>query len=321
MSSQPPLVRVPCPVCGADRARPERVVHGYPLERCADCDMVFANPRYSDEVLLGGYDNKGEHADDIHSTDDLVAYYAHLTTGEVLMGLDRILADIESLTPKGRLLDFGCGAGYFMERAAKRGWEAHGVEVGSWAQEAARQRGVANLHQGLLADQQFPDGHFDVVVSSQVLEHLAHPLEDLAEMSRVLKPGGLLYSNVPNYKCLSIVLGRDDFESNHPMGHLNYFTPDTLSALLERAGFTTIRTASYGGLKWENLLGRRAVRPHHRQNQPTATGSANTESTQTAEPVVAQRSGLKKLVFPAVESLLYRRAQVGMELEIFARKA
>src|SRR5262249_26122198 len=122
--------------------------------------------------------------------------------------------------------------------------------------EAARRRKVPHFHQGLLSDQHFPDEWFDAVCAQQVLEHLPDPARDLAEIRRVLRPGGVLYVNVPNYRCLSILLGRDDFELNWPMEHVNYFRPGTLRKLLDRCGFDVLRTSTFGGVKWENIVGK-----------------------------------------------------------------
>jgi SAM-dependent methyltransferase len=148
-----------------------------------------------------------------------------------------------------------------------------------------------------------------------VFEHLPRPLDELEEIRRVLRPGGVLYINVPNYQCLSIVLGRDDFELNTPPEHVTYFTPRTLAQLVARAGFVVLRTASYGGLKWENLLGRpisseiaEAVRPLDAAKPP-----------QWRRGTPPARSGPPTLAGRAARNLFYGRLKVGMTLELFAR--
>jgi SAM-dependent methyltransferase len=302
------LVRVCCPLCDSAEARFERVVRGYTLERCRQCGLVFANPQLPPQDLLDGYEERD-------SPDFLSAFYERVTTAEKRAEYDEILAGLEKyLGRKGRLLDFGCGPAYFIEHAAQRDWEAHGVEVALWAEKEARRRGVRNFHRGLLTQQQFPDGHFDVVCANQVLEHLPTPRVDLAEIRRVIRPGGLFYANVPNYRTLSILLGRDDFELNFPMAHVNYFTPTTFARLLAAAGFRVLRTSTGGGLKLENLVGVRTISEEVRAihgERPAANGAA-------AEP---QRRPLwKRLIFPAVKYVFYEWAQVGMSLEAFARK-
>lgn len=305
------LVRAPCPLCGGEHTRPERVVAGYALERCRGCGFVFTNPRYPPEAVLEQYGQEG-------SGEEMMALWGRIHTPTMLADYERILAEIEAELPgKGRLLDVGCGACYFLECATRRGWEAHGVEVASWAPEAAKARGVTHLHHGLLADQRFADSSFDVVYISQVLEHLADPKADLREMHRVLRPGGLFYANVPNYHRLPVMFNCDDFVLDTPMGHLNYFTPRSLRRMVDTCGFRVLRTSTYGGLKWENLLGRPTKSEVIDAQKPAAPAAGNAPAS-AAPP--GRPSLLKRLVFPAVKALAYRTAQLGMTLELFARK-
>ncbi len=226
---------------------------------------------------------------------------------------------MESLFPeRGRLLDFGCGPGYFFERAGQRGWDAYGIDYGSWVADAARGRGLSNVHVGALRDQGFPSGFFDVVCANQVLEHIALPSDDLGDIRRVLRPGGLFYASVPNYHCLSILLGRDDFELNEPPQHVNYFTPKSLCGLLRASGFDILRVSTYGGLKWENLLGRQI-----KSDIAEAYRSESAESNSlSGEPVAPAASTplVKRALKPVIKSLLYQKAKVGMCLEVFARR-
>jgi SAM-dependent methyltransferase len=274
--------------------------------------MVFVNPQLPPGDLVDSYEERGDPV-------GLIEWYDRVTDAAKLFEFDQILDRLEALLPRrGRLLDFGCGPGYFLERADRRGWAAHGVDLGAWAVGAARRLNLPNFHRGSLADQRFPGGWFDAVCAQQVLQQLPTPRADLAEIRRVLRPGGIFYANVPNYGCLSIVLGQDDFELNWPMDHVNYFKPRTLRRLLETCGFEVLRTAAFGGVKWENLVGR-----------PTASTEARAcrgelppaGAPRAREPAGAPRPPLvKRLFFPVVKKVFYQWAQVGMCLEIFARK-
>lgn len=292
--------------------RYERTVREFTLERCRRCGMVFANPQYSQEKMQRVYHDR--------DTDKLIRLYAQAATPAVLAEFDRLLDKVDAMRPgRGRLLDFGCGPGYFFERAGQRGWEAHGNDYGSWVEQAAAVRGVKNVHVGPLRDQGFPDGYFDVVCANQVLEHIPFPKEDLREVGRVLRPGGLFYVSVPNYQCLSIVLGRDDFELNEPPQHVNYFTPKSLGGLLTACDFEILGVSTYGGLKWENLIGRRI-------ESDIATAYRNVGVVSAAPPANGKASDpageplLKKIARPLVDTLLYRMAKVGMCLEVFTQK-
>ena len=181
-----------------------------------------------------------EHLDEIYTVRDeqeLIDLYARIASPGIIAVYDEKLEHIERRIPgKGRLLDFACAAGYLFEQAQIRGWDAHGCDVGVWAGRAAEERGLKNMHIGELKSLGFPDNHFDVVYASQVFEHLLNPMEDLAELTRILKPGGLLYVEVPNYFTLPIILGKDDFMLNEPPQHINYFTPGTMIKMLQNGG-------------------------------------------------------------------------------------
>jgi SAM-dependent methyltransferase len=306
------LIRIPCPLCGGSSTRYERTVRGFALERCRHCGMVFANPQYTQERMQHLYHDR--------DTDKLIQLYAQAATTAVLADIDRLLDEVEGILPgRGRILDFGCGPGYFFERAGQRGWDAHGIDYGSWVEKAAASRGLRNVHVGPLRDQGFSDGFFDVVCANQVLEHLAVPKDDLREIRRTIRPGGLFYASVPNYHCLSILLGRDDFELNEPPQHVNYFTPKSLCSLLNACDFEVLRVSTYGGLKWENLLGRPI-------ESDIAAAYRNVESAPDGPPGNGKRNGsaetpfMKRMMRPLVKTLLYRMAKVGMCLEVFARK-
>jgi SAM-dependent methyltransferase len=310
------LIEVPCPLCDACDTADERVVDGHRLGRCRRCGFVFANPQLPADDLEKIYDN-------VH-TDHLIALYSRIASPSVLERYRDKLDLLEGYLPgKGRLLDFGCAAGYFLELAASRGWDSHGSDVGAWAATAAARRGVKNLRVGHLRELEFPAGYFDVVYAAQIFEHLPRPLDDLREIRRILRPGGLLYIDVPNYQTIPILTGRDDFMLNAPPQHLNYFTPTTLATLFSSGGFSSILIGSGGGLKWENLLGRGIssdIKNAYQLDAPTPGSHASPlpdrrvrgTSTTHALKTVAR----KYLVRP----LLYDRLRLGMLLYGLARR-
>jgi 2-polyprenyl-3-methyl-5-hydroxy-6-metoxy-1,4-benzoquinol methylase len=298
---------VGCPCCGGTDSRYARTVAGFRLERCLACRLVFVNPQPVDEDLTGLYLRK--------TAESQAEFYASTVSPAQIAEYDRIVGDLTAVAPGGRLLDLGCAAGYFMQRAQRAGFETHGIDLATWVEEVAASRGISNVRSVSLEDARFPDEWFDVVHSSQVFEHLPRPLDVLKEVRRILKPGGVLYVNVPNYQCLSIVLGRDDFELNTPPEHVLYFTPATLAELLSRAGFSCLTTSSYGGVKWENLLGRPIRSEIAEAVRAKTAGVTVSPADVAARPV--PRPGL---MGSAVRRLLYRTLQVGMTLEAVALK-
>lgn len=307
------LVRSRCPLCDGSHSDPETKIAGYQIDKCSDCGFVFMNPRCTVEQLEAIYTVRDEK--------ELIDLYARIATPKVISEYHETLAKIEGSVPgKGKLLDFACAAGYFFEQAQLRGWDAHGCDVGVWAGRAAAVRGLRNMHIGELDSLGFPDESFDVVYAAQVFEHLLNPLQHLKALLRVLKPGGLLYIDVPNYRTLPIMLGRDDFMLNEPPQHINYFTPTTLKKMLQKAGLQSIRIGSGGGLKWENFVGRTIssdiaaayglrgeASPVRKPRRPSLLSRVNSSAISMAKSVV-------------VNPVLYGRAKVGINLTSFSIK-
>ncbi len=154
-----------------------------------------------------------------------------------------------------RVLDVGCGAGA-VTLIANRGRNNTVLAIEPDVERAAvaRERGLT-VHGGLL-DEAFlaEHGDFDVVMSSDVIEHLPAPAGMLQLMARALRPGGLLLISVPNVAHwsvrLNLLFGRFDYE---PVGimdatHLRWFTAKTIADLVERSGFEVLEMRVTAGI-------------------------------------------------------------------------
>ena len=100
------------------------------------------------------------------------------------------------LNPHGKIADLGCGRGRHAEYFTKRGFSVTGVDI---SQEALNQ--VNPIVKTVLADATnlpFEDGEYDAVLCSEVLEHLAEPIDCVKEVHRVLKPGGVAVFTSPS---------------------------------------------------------------------------------------------------------------------------
>jgi len=171
-----------------------------------------------------------------------------------------LLAD---LRPSDRALDLGCGAGEFTAVLAGAGAGAVGVEVA----EAAIARARAN-HPGLdfrLAPIDGPlpleDNSFDLVWSSEVIEHVADTARWLSEIRRVLAPSGRLLLTTPSHGRLRLALGGIE-RFSEPLGdHLHLYTRRSLAQVLEEFGFAELSVRAVAGPPLlRRLLLARAVR-------------------------------------------------------------
>jgi ubiquinone/menaquinone biosynthesis C-methylase UbiE len=107
-----------------------------------------------------------------------------------------LVEDLTGLT----LLDAGCGTGWFSAAAANRGAVVTSMDLGPNLLSEVAKKCESERVIGSILEMPFEDGSFDVVVSSEVIEHVPHPFDAIAELVRVLKPGGILVVTTPNRK-------------------------------------------------------------------------------------------------------------------------
>src|ERR1700733_5788477 len=99
----------------------------------------------------------------------------------------------------GRVLDVGCGRGMLLRKFQQRGFDVTGTELSDHACHYAREVLGIPVHVGLLEQLHFPNNHYDFVVMWHVLEHISDPRPILAEVARILRPGGIFLVGVPNF--------------------------------------------------------------------------------------------------------------------------
>lgn len=227
-----------CPACGQHRSRPRGQKNNFQLLSCRTCETLFTatNP-------------------DVDQQQDYDAYYTaeNLAVPAFINDiLDAIVATFEPYRKNNRLLDVGCGAGTFLEASARSGWEAVGVEVSRTAAEHVRGRGF-EVFCGELENANCPDDHFDVVIASEVLEHVANPRAMLEAIARVLRPGGLLWTTTPHGRGISARILGLEWSNVCPPEHLQLFSVASIKALLSVAGFSRVEVATHGTNPFEIL--------------------------------------------------------------------
>ena len=138
------------------------------------------------------------------------------------------------LSPRGRLLDAGCGSGGMLEFLRLRMGNLHvtGIDVAEHAVWHCRERGLNNVQKGTVEALPFADAAFDAVLSLDVLYHAEVDEERaLAEMGRVLRQNGLLVLNLPAFARLR---GAHDVA----VSGARRYAASQVRLLLERSGFT-----------------------------------------------------------------------------------
>lgn len=221
-----------CPVCGSPELTRHMETGGLALDRCGRCGTVFQNPLPVPEESAGHYVQYRR-----------MGGRRFVSVVEGLIGISRMkrAVKVARLASPGRILDIGCGRGWMLKRLVSTGWDCYGVEL------PGRGPGDApfKLHEGDLMGAGYEADFFDVVTMWHVLEHLHNPLETMAEIHRVLKPGGAVLIEVPNAGGLqSALFGRRWFHLDLPR-HIFHFGRGQLVHLLRISGFRPLRWSNF----------------------------------------------------------------------------
>ena len=229
---------IACPLCDGRSHTTLFVKRGYPIVRCDNCTLVFANPQVDESLVLDEYRAQGERANDL---------WVDVLTSDRQLELDRekfeeILDELEPYRGDGRLLDVGTSIGLFLRLALDRGWDAVGNEFGERAREVARERFGVEVMDAPLDAMDVHPASLDVATLNSVLEHVNEPRRMLRDIAGLLRPGGVLFVIVPNVESLACRVLHQRAATFDGRNHLIYFSPRTLTAMLEAEGFDAVET-------------------------------------------------------------------------------
>jgi 2-polyprenyl-3-methyl-5-hydroxy-6-metoxy-1,4-benzoquinol methylase len=222
-----------CLICGSGHHRVVFTEDGTDVLRCRECGHVFSS--YAADPHFDGFWGD-EVASDAH-------FYWRTARNPMYDDFTRLFLAGRS----GRLLDMGCGLGFFLTRIARLGtWEPYGCEISPAAVRYAREKhGLRNVVCGRLQDVDLPRDTFDVITMWDVLEHVLLPDPLLQRCHALLRDGGMCFIRTPNVR---IQLPRARFNtlfgtSETGVGllareHLHHYSTSTIRTLLERNGFT-----------------------------------------------------------------------------------
>jgi 2-polyprenyl-3-methyl-5-hydroxy-6-metoxy-1,4-benzoquinol methylase len=169
------------------------------------------------------------------------AYLSPLTIKSYHVTLD----EFEKYRKTNKLLDVGCGRGWFLQEAKKRGWEVHGTEYSETGKELCESQGI-KMKLGQLSADTFPMEEFDVITSFEVIEHINNPIEEISNINTFLRKGGLFYCTTPNFNSLMRLYLKESYNVITYPEHLSYYTKKTLNKLIESHGFSVFKFLSTG---------------------------------------------------------------------------
>ncbi|HEV2801776.1 MAG TPA: class I SAM-dependent methyltransferase [Pyrinomonadaceae bacterium] len=210
------------------------------IVKCRSCGLIFPNPMPYPSGEDTRYTNVSDYFEDVMAVED----EAQRRLGDTLAReAERRLGG-----RRGRFLDVGCGRGEVVRAAAERGWDAEGCDISAEFVRYAREKNGVRAHAATLEQMQYPDASFDAVTLVEVIEHLYEPATTVRELSRIVRPGGVVYLSTPNeesvYQSLGNLYykarGRDWVVNLCPtwnLYHIHGFSPRSLRYVLEEHAF------------------------------------------------------------------------------------
>ena len=219
-----------CILCGSYSLYKIKGYEQHHLIKCKSCKFVFCEPIPSLEELEDHY--KGYGRDDYLSPITIKRYH-------------EILDSFEPYRKTNKLIDVGCGIGYFLEFAKKRGWDVFGTEFTDEAIQKCSEKGI-KMEKGILDPENYMPGEFDIITSFEVIEHINNPVHELNSFHKLLRKGGLVYVTTPNFNSLLRYQLKSDYNAICYPEHLSYYTPNTLKKVFTRQGFKTKKIQSTG---------------------------------------------------------------------------
>ncbi|QDU36077.1 Ubiquinone biosynthesis O-methyltransferase [Maioricimonas rarisocia] len=237
-----------CPLCGSTSVSVRFRLRDYEINHCNGCQLDY-NATFSGG---GGEDGLfNEHYFLEHHEAAFASHAEDYRKDPSFEIFEKHLIDIEEKSGTGRLLDVGPGLGTFLRIARERGWDAEGLDISEFGAEHIRRVHDIRMTVGHLHEADLPESSFDLITFWDSIEHVAHPLRDLARAFELLKPGGHVLLTTDNFDCLVAGLANAIYRSTfgkveYPVRRVfidknfAYFTDKTLAQSMRDIGFVDI---------------------------------------------------------------------------------
>ncbi len=236
-----------CPICPEGESRPIAVGEDFEYRtspdtflamQCVSCGLVYLRLRPAESELGRIY------PPEYHAFDFSAEKFGLAFTVRRRLEARRLLRFCRGLAPDARILDVGCGDGFHLKLLRDFGaptWQLEGVDTSDLAVAAGRRAGLV-MHQGAVETLDHLHGRYDMALLIATVEHVAHPVQVLDSVRKLLRPGGRVAVVTDNAAAWS----RRLFEGRHWGGyhfprHFHLFTPPALRQAASLAGLSVVR--------------------------------------------------------------------------------
>jgi 2-polyprenyl-3-methyl-5-hydroxy-6-metoxy-1,4-benzoquinol methylase len=238
--------RSTCAICGSSQNKVYRAFRDIPVVQCSECGFLYSSKVMGDDMIQKYY------RENFGSQRHLEGQRVNAATNSVVLSK---LLDWRGLHS---WLDIGTGYGFLLKWLQEKFHiETEGVELSLQESSYARDHLGLKVHSTPLSQAPVPRGHYDVVSSFEVIEHIRDPVSFVKETAEYVRPGGLLVIMTDNFGSEIVNLLRGRFPKWIPHTHVSHFAPESLRRCIKSVpGLTMEAEASYS--PWD-LVGRRML--------------------------------------------------------------
>jgi SAM-dependent methyltransferase len=235
-----------CPVCLSHGFRRIHLKGKLPLVKCDNCELQIQQPQPSDARLNKIYGPN--YFISFPDNANLQNHVGKLKNGTARLQLDDLRAYAASKQQRDvtgmRLLEIGPGHGYMLQEAKRYGFDITGLEYSVHATETANKNLSGDyVRTGMLETSAASLGTFDVIVLSDLIEHVRDPRRFLFQAFEILKPGGMIsIATISTESLTARLLGR--YWMEYKPEHLFYFNESNIVTLLKAVGFEETKVTS-----------------------------------------------------------------------------
>lgn len=253
-----PYYRIACPACGSESSSFQFRKIGFDYEECELCKTLFVNPRpHADAFSEFYFDSPSVRfwATNFYKETEN-SRRVHLIQPKALLVKGYIDRYSNPVMDDSCIIDIGAGYGVFCEelhKILKKEISVIAIEPAQSLQKICREKGIITIpkfFEDLVADD-LKRKKIVAATSFELLEHLHDPACFIEHCNRLLNPGSLLIMTTLNWQGFDLQVLRDKSNSIFPPAHINFFTPSSLTKLLERHGFEICELSTPGKLDVE----------------------------------------------------------------------
>jgi 2-polyprenyl-3-methyl-5-hydroxy-6-metoxy-1,4-benzoquinol methylase len=242
-----------CRHCGSTESvvRYDFPEHRKAIRECRRCRLMVLDPMPTEEELHSVYNEGYFENEDLTKADPSRVYgYVDYISERInkQTGYQRICEQLQAYArparKPARLLDYGCGLGFFLDAAYDHGFEVEGIEFNDYARAYIQKR----YRYPVFGPEALESREkYDVITMFDVIEHLHEPFQTIDQMRELLTDNGVLL--VLTMDCTSVtsrLLGKRLEDFRRIREHLYFFDRANLSSILEKHGFDVLKTESIG---------------------------------------------------------------------------